>query len=177
MGVLFPWKSIWGVKAPQRVSFFVWSVAWGRIVTCKNLTKLGYVLAGRCCLCRCSGEIVDHLLLHSSVATEVWSFVFHSIGVEWVLLGSVMDYLYGWRNWFGKHSLGVWNLVPLCMLWTVWQECNRCNFEDLESSMSQIIESFIGSLSDWSRTWGFTTVSSLGDFLESLGSFHYAHLL
>jgi hypothetical protein len=91
---------------------------------------------------------VDHLLLHSLVATEVWSFVFRSFGVEWVLLGSVMDHLYEWRNWFGKHSLGVWNLVPLCLLWTVWRERIHCNFEDLESSVSQIIESFIGSLSD-----------------------------
>ena len=103
---------------------------------------------GWCCLCRCGGETVDHLLLHSLVATEVWSFVFRSFGVEWVLLGSVMDHLYGWRNWFGKQSLGVWNLVPLCLLWTVWRERIRCNFEDLESSVSRIIESFIGSLSD-----------------------------
>ena len=23
----FPWKSIWGVKAPQRISLFIWIVA------------------------------------------------------------------------------------------------------------------------------------------------------
>ena len=27
--ITFPWKSIWGVKAPCRVSFFVWTTAWG----------------------------------------------------------------------------------------------------------------------------------------------------
>ena len=26
-------------------------------------------------MCRCSGEMVDHLLLHCSVAFELWSFV------------------------------------------------------------------------------------------------------
>ena len=29
----FPWKGIWGVKVPRRVAFFVWTVAWGNILT------------------------------------------------------------------------------------------------------------------------------------------------
>ncbi|XP_075645478.1 protein GLUTELIN PRECURSOR ACCUMULATION 3-like [Castanea sativa] len=28
--ITFPWKSIWGVKAPCCVSFFVWTAAWGK---------------------------------------------------------------------------------------------------------------------------------------------------
>jgi hypothetical protein len=50
MGVTFPWKSIWGIKAPRRVSFFVWMAAWGRILTSDSLMRRGYVLASRCCL-------------------------------------------------------------------------------------------------------------------------------
>ena len=33
----FPWKGIWGVKVPRRVAFFVWTAAWGNILTCDNL--------------------------------------------------------------------------------------------------------------------------------------------
>jgi diadenosine tetraphosphatase ApaH/serine/threonine PP2A family protein phosphatase len=44
--VCFPWKCIWRVKAPPRVAFFIWSAAWGRILTCDNLKKRGFVLAG-----------------------------------------------------------------------------------------------------------------------------------
>uniref|UniRef100_A0A2N9F2T4 Reverse transcriptase zinc-binding domain-containing protein n=1 Tax=Fagus sylvatica TaxID=28930 RepID=A0A2N9F2T4_FAGSY len=47
----FPWKCIWGVLAPPRVAFFMWTVAWGRILTCDNLKRRGLVLAGWCCLC------------------------------------------------------------------------------------------------------------------------------
>ena len=36
-GVVFPWKMIWKVKAPLRVAFFIWLVAWGKILTCENL--------------------------------------------------------------------------------------------------------------------------------------------
>ena len=102
----FHWKSIWGVKAPRRVAFFVWTAAWGRILTCDNLR--------RCCMCRCSGETVNHLLLHCTAAREIWSYVFRLFGVDWVILGCVLDLVAGWRNWFGKQSLEVWNLVPLC---------------------------------------------------------------
>ena len=35
----FPWKSIWKVKAPAKVSFFTWTVAKGRILTLDNLRK------------------------------------------------------------------------------------------------------------------------------------------
>uniref|UniRef100_A0A2N9ID29 Reverse transcriptase zinc-binding domain-containing protein n=1 Tax=Fagus sylvatica TaxID=28930 RepID=A0A2N9ID29_FAGSY len=46
-GVQFSWKSIWGVKAPSRVSF-VWTVAWGRILTCDNLMRQGYAMVNWC---------------------------------------------------------------------------------------------------------------------------------
>jgi hypothetical protein len=74
MGMDFPWKGIWKVIAPCRVAFFVWTVAWGQILTCDNLRRRGIVLVGWCCLCRCNGEIMDHLLLHFSVAAKLWDF-------------------------------------------------------------------------------------------------------
>ena len=48
----FPWKIIWGVKAPRRISFFLWTAACGKILTCDNLMKRGHVLAAWCCMCK-----------------------------------------------------------------------------------------------------------------------------
>ena len=31
--IAFPLKGIWKVKAPRRVSFFVWTAAWNKILT------------------------------------------------------------------------------------------------------------------------------------------------
>jgi hypothetical protein len=42
----FPWKIIWGVKAPRRISFFTWTAARGKILMCDNLMRRGHVLAG-----------------------------------------------------------------------------------------------------------------------------------
>ena len=35
-GVTFPWKCIWKPKVPPRVTFFIWTVALGRILTADN---------------------------------------------------------------------------------------------------------------------------------------------
>ena len=38
---LFPWKGVWKVKAPWRVSFFVWTTVWDKILTSDNLRGRG----------------------------------------------------------------------------------------------------------------------------------------
>ncbi len=129
-------------------------------------------MAGWCFMCRCSGELVDPLLLHCVVARAVWDFVFYSFGVTWVLPGRVKELMFGWRNWFGKSSLKVWNLVPLCLMWTLWWERNLRTFEDKEDPIDKIIEVFMGSLFDWSRVQGSNSSPSLGAFLDSLDLSH-----
>ena len=92
------------------------------------------------------------------MAAGLWSFVFCSFGIHWVLPGKVLDLLFEWRNWFRKHSSDVWNLVPLCLMWMLWQESNLRTFEDLESLEICFIELFDTSLFDWSRVWGLLLV-------------------
>jgi len=38
----FPWKSIWKVKAPPPMAFFLWATALGRILTADNLKRQGF---------------------------------------------------------------------------------------------------------------------------------------
>ena len=40
--IIFPWKGIWKVKAPRRVSFFVWTAVWDKILTGDNLWGRGF---------------------------------------------------------------------------------------------------------------------------------------
>ena len=118
--------------------------------------------------CKNHWETRDHLLLHCEVATALWGFVFQQFGIQWVLLAKILDLLFGWYNWFGKHSSDIWNLVPLCLMWSLWQERNRRIFEDLEKSLIHLQEQFLGLLYDFSRSWGLTAASSLPDFVASL---------
>ena len=167
-GVSFPWKGIWAAKAPPRVSFFIWTATWGRILTCDNLMRRGYTMVSRCCLCCSEGETVDHLLLYCPISYVLWSFLFRSFHVAWVIPRSVKDLLFGWRNWFGKHHSDIWNLAPLCLMWTVWLERNSRTFEDAGCSTDQLLEKFASSLFDWARAWGFSTATCVADFVVSL---------
>ena len=119
-------------------------------------------------MCRCNGETVDPLLLHCGKAYRLWSLVFRSFGISWVLPKSVVDTLFGWWNWLGKHLSSIWNLVLLCLMWCIWRERNWRTFEDMESIEDQLLASFSGSLFDWSRAWGLTFSDSLPMFLSSL---------
>ena len=166
--IVFPWKGIWKVKAPQCVSFFVWTVAWNRVLTGDYLWGRGFYFVDWCVMCHCCGKIVDHLLLHCGKAHRLWSFVFNTFGVSWVLSRLVIDFLFGWWNWLEKHSSNIWNLAPWCLMWCIWRECNWRTFENLDRSDDQLLAFFSSTLFDWSRAWGLTSSESLCLFLSSL---------
>ena len=68
---IFPWKGIWKAKVPKRVAFFLWTATHDRILTLDNLMLRGRPLANRCCMCQCSGESIDHFLIHCHVANSL----------------------------------------------------------------------------------------------------------
>ena len=125
-------------------------------------------MAGWCCMCRRGWETGEHLLIHCAMASALWSAALRSFGVCWVFPNWIVDLLCGWYNSFGKHDSKVWNLVPLCLMWTIWLAQNRCTFEDEELSIPRLIQLFFGLLFDWAQVWGFTPMTSLADFVVSL---------
>jgi hypothetical protein len=81
-GCSFPWKGIWKVKVPRRVSFFVWTASLGKILTLDNLRKRGLIVVKSCYMCKRSGESINYLLLHCEVAHTLWSVLFSLFGVK-----------------------------------------------------------------------------------------------
>lgn len=98
---------------------FVWTRAWGKIITYDNLIKMGFSLVGWCCMCWYIGDTVDQLLLHCDVAYVLWRVFFKLYGAHWVLPSMVADLSCGWRYWFGKNSSEVWNLTLLCLMYSM----------------------------------------------------------
>jgi hypothetical protein len=92
-GPSFPWKSIWCVKAPAIVTFFVWTTSLGKILTHDNLRKRNVLVIEWCCMCKKSGESIEHLLLHCQVARDLWSYIRTLSGVEWVMSRMMLDLL------------------------------------------------------------------------------------
>ena len=67
----------------------MWTAVWDRILTGDNLRGRRIDFIDWCIMCRCHGETVDHLLLHCGKANRLWSLVFRSFGISWVLPRSV----------------------------------------------------------------------------------------
>jgi hypothetical protein len=119
-------------------------------------------------MCRKGWETGEHLLIHCALASDLWSAVLRPFGVCWVFPNSITDLLYGWFNSFGKPDSIIWNLVPLCLMWTIWRERNHCTFDDMEHSTPKLVELFYGLLFDWAQVGGLTPMNSLADFVASL---------
>lgn len=86
--------------------------------------------------------------------------------IIYVLLEKAIYLLFGWRNWVGKHSSNILNVVPLCLMWTLLREQNCHTFEDTKSFKTQLIGLFNRSLINWyPKAWGFTNSNSIVEFI------------
>ena len=126
----FPWKSIWMVKVPSKMVFFVWTAGLLKILIVNNLHKRHILIVDWCCMCKCSGEFIDHLLPHCSMATDKWSFVFT---LSWVMPKSVVELFEFWQCQFQHHrGAKVWPALPLCVIWNLRYERNKRVFDGIE---------------------------------------------
>ena len=146
----------------------MWTAAHGQILTLDNLMLCDHSLASRCCLCCSNAESVDHLLLFCSIAHSLWMYMLRLFGIEWVMPGLVVDSLFCWYHWLGKHSSDIWDLVPNCLMWTIWIERKWRSFEDKGKTVVQLLEYCQRILFEWSRCWGYLDCSTLLDFLLSI---------
>ena len=83
----------------------LWTATYGRILTLDNLilTLDNLMLRDRslenwCCMCRCNGEFVDHLLLHCPIVPTLWVYILQVFGIQWVMLGSMAGLLFCWHH-------------------------------------------------------------------------------
>jgi hypothetical protein len=143
-------KSIWKVKVPSRVAFFVWTTTLGKILILDNLRKMNIIVMEWCYMCKISGESIDYLFLHCMVATELWSTILQLFGVVWVMPQSVKDMLGSWRGQKGDRTLIlIWQMAPLCLMWYVWREWNAHSFEDCETGLINLKKLVIQTLFMW----------------------------
>jgi len=168
--ILFPWKSIWRTKAPLKVAFFAWTAALGKILTLDNLRKKRVIVIDRCCMCKMTGETVDHLLLHCEVARALWYVILNRFGLSWVMAFRVVDLFACWWPGGRSRSAVVWKMVPCCLMWCLWMERNDRQFEDKERTIDELISFFIHSLYSWTAAYLAPLGISYNDFLVLLYS-------
>ena len=94
-------------------------------MTLDQLKKRGWKMSNRCYMCK-KEETSDHILLHCPKARILWQLSFALFSVQWVMHTSVRGLLLGWGGFFvGRKKKKTWNVVPLCLFWTIRKERNR----------------------------------------------------
>lgn len=76
---LFPWKSIWRVEAPSKVTFVLWMMALGKILTLDSIRKQIIIVANWYCMCKKNVKSMDHFL-HCEVVRDLWYLTFEIYG-------------------------------------------------------------------------------------------------
>ena len=91
------------------------------------------------------------------------------MGVSWVQPWKVKDVLVAWRRRTKKcPTLGVWNLIPLAIWWSVWKERNRRIFEGKELSLFSFKFYFLRILYSWSQAFDDSANLTFVDFVDNL---------
>jgi hypothetical protein len=161
----FPWKSVWRTQALPRAAFFVWTVAFGKILTQDNLRKRHVIVINRCCMCKKTEEAIDHLLLHWDVSSVLWNSLFSRFGMSWVIPRRVIDLLACWWSSSRSRSAAVWKMATICIFWCLWSERNNRSFEDLERSLEEILSLLYHSLYCWTSAFVYHLYISFSNFL------------
>lgn len=107
--LFFSWKGIWNVKAPQRVSLFVWTTVWRKILTWENLRNRDYTIYNG--LCQCHKEKAwrtTFYFIARKGSLSVVKLCIHSFWNPTLFFRRVNDLLYldegnGWINIFSRH--------------------------------------------------------------------------
>lgn len=75
VAILFPWKSVWVTRLSSKIAFFVWTMALGCITNIDNLIQHSHILVNWCYMCCKNVELVNHLLIHCSIASQLWFLI------------------------------------------------------------------------------------------------------
>jgi len=135
----WPWKLIWKVKIPPKVSCFTWLLAKQAVLTQENLMKRGIQLSPRCFLCGEEAETVNHLFLHCRITNILWSIFINSKGLLWVMPRNIVQALKIWSSfaYISGHKER-WKIIPTCIWWSVWKERNLRCFQNKSNSIQKM---------------------------------------
>lgn len=82
---------------PPRILVFCWLALLQIFLTLDKLETRKHIIVNGCPLCLTDEETVNHLLIHSSFATRIWSSVLYRFGVQWVMPRIISELFQQWK--------------------------------------------------------------------------------
>jgi len=135
---------VWHKHVPLKVSIFAWRLVKNRLPTRANLVHRGILLdAGAGCLCGCGDtETTQHLFISCDFYGTLWSQVRAWLGVLGPDSFTVPDHFYQFTHSAGggRATCSFMQLVWLISAWIIWNDCNQRLFNNLGSSIDQLLD-------------------------------------
>ena len=119
--VLVP--SIWKIKIPPRVQYFLWLLSKNKLLTRDNLSKRRKVKDPTCLFCA-EKETISHLFFYCVVAQYLWKLLSKIFDVQ---LGNSLDSI--GKFWLSNKRNGILNLFTLAGFWSLWKLRNDLCFQ------------------------------------------------
>ena len=80
---------------------------------------------------------------------------------------SVRDLFDCWQGCLKSHPcLGIWRLVPHCVLWCIWRERNDRHSEDCEWTMLEFKLFFFQTLYEWVVGLGIFSLHTIVELID-----------
>lgn len=116
--------SIWSLKIPPRVNFFLWMLSQNKIMTRDNVAKRKHVEDKTCLFCS-EDENPHHFFFEYVVAKQVWCNISEAIGR---VCGS--DFVSIGQLWLSNKKFVVVNMFTSAALWGLWKLRNSLCFQN-----------------------------------------------
>lgn len=105
------------LRSHERLHFYL-NNSFGKNLDNWNLCKRHLLIVDCFCMYRRNGASIDHLLLHCSITANIWFFFFF----VWDSFGDakICDSFPRMLARTFRHKVAkVWQVIPLCILWTL----------------------------------------------------------
>jgi hypothetical protein len=137
-------SSIWYIKIPPRVQYFLWLLSKNRLLTRDNLSKRRKVENPTCLFCN-EQESVNHLFFECVVAKQLWNVLSSILGIQ---LGGALDNI--GKFWLSSKHNGVLNMCTSAAFWSMWKLRNDICFQRKSwRSMAMLLYSMAMMLQNW----------------------------
>lgn len=125
----------------------------------------------QCKFCPLHIESPDHLHLLCNPVWQVWSSILAWWGVQWVSPNTVVNLLLWWKcNKLNKDKKLIWEVIPLAILWTIWNARNALVFESTAPQWDNITDLIKVRVALWVKSKMGGNNFSIEDFLFRLNS-------
>ena len=115
--------SLWKIKIPPRVHYFLWLFSKNKVLTRDNLGKRRKVEDSTCLFCT-EHESVYHLFFTCAVARQMWVVLSRTCEVQ---LGDSFESI--GRFWLSNKRNGVVNIITSAAIWCLWKLRNDLCFQ------------------------------------------------